>query len=364
MGFVEWFTKPLNDLVPKKTPDSDNLEKLLDEVSDIKLNLDMDSLKNNGETIFSGNPLNEAKNETKNTNKNFRPINFDEYIGQENAKNILKSFISGTKKRNWVFPHLLIHGSAGTGKTTLARIVANELKVNFLEMISTEIGDPLEFLSVIQKLDGGVLFLDEVHGLDRASCESIYPLMEDFRFMDRDIKPFTLIGATTEIGEIIKTRRPFYDRFKNKIELESYNSEEMQKIIRQYVNKRFENEKVSDEIFETVAECCRVTPRVAISLIETVIFMDGNLSNALRCHKIIWKGYTDKDMKILELLSSVKAMGVSAIASYLNTSRDNVEHDLEPYLLRNNMVLRTRGGRQITEQGKELLEILKSKNNQ
>lgn len=293
----------------------------------------------------------------------YRPITFNTYIGQEKAKTLLKSYIEGTLKRNKVFPHLLIHGPAGCGKTTLAKILASELKVNFRQVISSTIDDSNIIIDLAEEVDGGIVFLDEIHGLERESCEPLYTLMEDFTVYDNtEVKPFTLIGATTEIGEILKNRRPFYDRFKIKIELEDYTKQEMKKIIKLYKEETFKDEILNPKIYDTIATNCRLTPRKAISLLETTIYLGGDVEKSLYSNNIILGGYTDKDLKVLEYLKlNNGSLGVEAISSYLNTSKENYVYDIEPWLLRNNLIVRTSRGRKLTEEGYKILTKLKRK---
>jgi len=288
----------------------------------------------------------------------FRPLNFEEYIGQKNAKELLKNYITGIKQRNVVFPHTLIYGIAGCGKTTLARIIAKELNVNFISIIASDLEESEEIISKINETDGGILFVDEIHSLNREIAEKFYPLMEDFK----NVKPFTLIGATTELGEILNNRKPFVDRFKIIIELENYSIEDLVKIICQYKNKVFANETIENETYKIIAENCRNTPRTAIRLIEATIYFNGNIARVLKCCNILQNGLTTKDLKVLEYIASnEKGVGLNSIAQYLDTSTQNYIYNIEPYLLQNNLITRTSRGRKITQRGyqtiKELNEI-------
>lgn len=293
----------------------------------------------------------------------YRPITFDNYIGQNKAKTLLKSFIEGTKKRGKVFPHLLIYGPAGCGKTTLAKIIANEMKVEFRQIISSTIDDSNIIINLAEEVDGGVIFLDEIHGLERDACEPLYSLMEDFIAYDNyDIKPFTLIGATTEVGELIKDRRPFYDRFKINIELEDYSKPDIKEIIKKYKIETFPTETINNKTYERIATNARLTPRKAISLLETTLYLNDNVKLALSSYDIIAEGYTNKDLKVLEYIKfSNGIVGLETLASYLNTSKENYLYDIEPWLLKNNLIIRSSRGRKITEDGNKVITKLKRK---
>lgn len=291
----------------------------------------------------------------------YRPDKFIDYIGQSRAKNTLKSYIDATKTRQQVMPHILIHGKAGCGKTTLARIVAKELGVNYKEIITSTIKCSFDLISQINEVDGGILFLDEIHALDRPTAESIYMIMEDFRYNQQSIKPFTLIGATTEMGELIKDRRPFVDRFKIHIELENYSETDLSKMMRQYRNMVFPKDELSDETFDLVSKNCRLTPRIGIRLLESIIYLNGDIKTALNNAGIIKDGYTEKDLKILRYIEqNDKGVGLQGLASYLGTSTKNYENDIEPYLLQNNLIVRTPRGRKITVTGKSKIQELQA----
>lgn len=291
---------------------------------------------------------------------NKRPVSFKEYIGQEKAKTLLTAYIEGTKARKKVFPHTLIYGPPGCGKTTLARIIANELQIGITEIISSKISDPYEIIEILEEKPNSIIFLDEIHSLDRDFVETLYPMMEDFILDDQHISEFTLIGATTEVGELLKNRRPFYDRFKIKIELEDYNDSELRQIIKLYQQKNYPEDKLKSYDYTKLSKNCRLTPRKGISLYESTIFLNKDIQKALHAHNIIYNGFTNRDLETLEYIESYpRGVGLETITSYLNTSRENFIYDIEPYLLKNKLIIKTSRGRIITTKGIETLKILK-----
>jgi Holliday junction resolvasome RuvABC ATP-dependent DNA helicase subunit len=160
---------------------------------------------------------------------------FKDYLGQTKAKTILSKYISKFKGK--ALPHIIIHGNAGCGKTTLARTIATEHNVPFVEVISKSISSAQHLVKIIESANGGIVFIDELHGLKRERVEIIYSMMEDFKYNGKDITPFTLIGATTEYGELLRSRRPFVDRFKVNIELEPYTSDIIEELTKNYAKK-------------------------------------------------------------------------------------------------------------------------------
>lgn len=288
----------------------------------------------------------------------YRPLGFNEYIGQQKAKDKLQTYIKGIKERNLIFPHLLIYGKAGCGKTTLARIVANELGVKFQEVITANISD-IEILKYyIIQANKGIIFLDEIHSLPRDIAERIYTIMEDFKDNNKPIQPFTLVGATTELGELIKNRNPFVARFKIKIELEDYNYQELEQIAKQYKDKMFKSDNISDIVYEIIAKNCRYTPRLAINLLEETIY-SGNIETTLKNNNIIKNGYTYKDLKVLKYLAqNEKGIGLNGLAAYLETSTKNFQYEIEGLLIKNELITRGTRGRKITNKGLDLIKEL------
>lgn len=287
----------------------------------------------------------------------FVPQNFEQYIGQSKAKDILISYLQATKTRNETFPHVLIHGSSGCGKTTIAKIIANELKINFIEVITSEIKTFIDIKYRIKEAKGGIVFLDEIHSLNRDICETIYTMMEYFTYEGEAIRPFTLIGATTELGEVLKDRKPFVTRFELVLELEDYTISDIIKIVKQYREEMFNNDYIKDENLELIAKNCRGIPRIANQLLKSTIFL-GSINRVLCNLGIIKDGYTIKDLKVLEYLKNGDKIGLDAISTYLNTSTENYRFIIEPYLIRSNLITRTPRGRKITPNGSKFLEEL------
>jgi len=295
------------------------------------------------------------------THNIFTPSNFNEYIGQDKVKHILSKYIESTKSRNIIFPHTIISSKAGMGKSTLAKIIAKSLNKELVEIISSSIVKDKNVLqNIVLGLEGKILFIDEIHSLPRKEAETIYTLMENFTFNDKKY-PFTLIGATTEVGEVIKTKKPFYDRFKLPLELEDYTYKNLITIAKQYREEVFKQDKIKENNYKLIAENSRYTPRILIRLLESVIYFNEDIDRVLDSFNIIYNGYTQKDLKLLEYLSKNKIVGLQGIASFLDTSKENYLYELEPYLIKENVIIRTPRGRSISDNGLKILKQLREK---
>lgn len=239
--------------------------------------------------------------------------------------------------------------------------MAYELKYPFFELIASEINNISELVDLITDNERSLIFLDEIHGLPRSFVEPLYPLMEDFRHDGQQISPFTLIGATTEIGEIVKTRRPFYDRFVLKQELEDYLPSHIQKIIYNFNIKKYNDTILDPEIHRLISLNARNTPRVALSMLESAIYLNGNINAVLKSSNIICNGYTRTDLKALQVIAKHnRGIGVQGLCAFLNVSIDTYMYQIEPYLLKTHCILRTSKGRQITPYGVRIIKKLES----
>ena len=298
-----------------------------------------------------------------------RPHRLDEYIGQEKAKENLRIFIQAARQRGESLDHVLLHGPPGLGKTTMAGVIANEMGVNMRITSGPTIekaGDLAALLTNLQEND--ILFVDEIHRLNRAVEEVLYPAMEDFAIdiiigkgpsansIRLDLPHFTLIGATTRSGQLTA---PLRDRFGVQLRLELYKTEELREIVERSAGiLGIEIEKSgADEI----ARRSRGTPRIANNLLRRVRdyaqvkagnFITGVVAKeALSLLEIDPHGLDEMDRKILETIC-VKfgggPVGLSTIAVSVGEEPDTIEEAYEPFLIMEGYLERTPKGRVAT----------------
>ncbi|MCQ0970553.1 Holliday junction branch migration DNA helicase RuvB [Paracoccus sp. TK19116] len=297
-----------------------------------------------------------------------RPQALSEFIGQAEARANLRVFIDSARMRGQAMDHTLFHGPPGLGKTTLAQIMARELGVNF-RMTSGPVlaraGDLAAILTNLEARD--VLFIDEIHRMNPAVEEVLYPAMEDFeldlligegpaaRTVRIELQPFTLVGATTRLG-LLTT--PLRDRFGIPTRLQFYEIAELDQIVRRGASKM----GIAAELEGTmeIARRARGTPRIAGRLLRRVIDFalvegDGRLTRAIADSALTRLGVDDlgldgADRRYLSVIAEHYGggpVGVETLSAALSESRDAIEEVIEPYLLQQGLIARTPRGRQL-----------------
>jgi holliday junction DNA helicase RuvB len=298
-----------------------------------------------------------------------RPQNLNEFIGQTKQKQNLRVFIEAAKARREPLDHVLFAGPPGLGKTTLAQIMAREMGVNFRSTSGPVIAKAGDLAALLTNLeDGDVLFIDEIHRLNPAVEEVLYPAMEDFqldliigegpaaRSVKIDLAKFTLVGATTRTG-LLTT--PLRDRFGIPIRLEFYNELELLDIVTR--GARILQMPVTDDGAREIAKRSRGTPRIAGRLlrrvrdfasVDGVIRVDAKAADkALRQLDVDQQGLDALDHRYLKCIAlnfGGGPVGIDTIAASLSEGRDAIEDVVEPYLLQLGFLNRTPRGRLLT----------------
>lgn len=295
-----------------------------------------------------------------------RPTNLKQFIGQEKIKKGLDVGIKSALIRGKSLPHTLFIGNAGLGKTTLAFVVANELKAPFVSFVGGNIKEPEELLNILKRLSkNSVLFIDEIHSLDSKLEEILYSAMEDKKinvvYEDGSeghiwVNDFTLIGATTKYGKLSK---PLKSRFGNVFRLKWYNLAEMKKIVSLHATGL--NLAITDAGCALIASSSRFTPRLAVNLLinsrDNMTVRGGDkitiedVKHTLHNLGIKNNGLNEFDLQYLSMLKKYKKMGLASLASALNEDKATIEDEVEPFLLKLELIIRSASGRVPTEKG-------------
>ena len=309
---------------------------------------------NCGECDYASDALDEEPEESSTL---YRPRSLNEYIGQQRAKDLISLNL---KKIAILKPvHFLISGPRGTGKTTLAYIVKNELKTVMLEKVAGEITNQDRVQALVRQINGcsgtPVVFLDEIHALKPQLAELLYPLMEDFKSAGKRVKPFILIGATTEKNVLIKKVAPLVDRFQVQVDLENYNATDIVTILKQYKQRMFDDRDIAATTYSIIAHNCKYTPRIGITLLEDSV-VEPDIKKVMEYHRIIGDGLNDVDKRILEVLKEHdKPIGGASLARIVGISEQDYIQVYENYLVAYEYIIPTNRGRVISEKGLRFL---------
>ncbi|MFS0822559.1 Holliday junction branch migration DNA helicase RuvB [Bacillus sp. 1P02SD] len=302
--------------------------------------------------------------------QSLRPQTLSQYIGQEKVKSNLSIFIEAAKMRQETLDHVLLYGPPGLGKTTLATIIANEMGVNIRTTSGPAIERPGDLAAILTALEpGDVLFIDEIHRLQRSIEEVLYPAMEDFcldivigkgagaRSVRLDLPPFTLVGATTRAGSL---SAPLRDRFGVLSRLEYYNENQLADIVTR--TAELLEVEIEAQAAHEIARRSRGTPRIANRLLRRVrdfaqVRGDGTITTkmadtALELLQVDRLGLDHIDHKLLKgIIEKFRGgpVGLETISATIGEEAHTIEDVYEPYLLQIGFLQRTPRGRVVTE---------------
>lgn len=321
-----------------------------------------------------------AREETKHDSwqQNLRPQSLDEYIGQTEFKKNLKVYIEAAKSRNEALDHVLLYGPPGLGKTTMAKIIANELGVQFKVTSGPAIARPGDLASILSTLqEHDVLFIDEIHRLNRSVEEILYPAMEDFALdivmgkgagansIRIELPPFTLIGATTRAGAL---SAPLRDRFGIINHMNFYSSSELKQIVVR--SSHILHIDIDEGGAEEIARRSRGTPRIANRLLKRIrdfaqvqgggIITAKIAADSLRSLQVDEIGLDTMDREVLRTIIGKfngGPVGIDTVAAAISEERSTIEDVCEPYLMQIGFISRTPRGRVCTKAAYEHLHI-------
>lgn len=314
-----------------------------------------------------------------------RPQRLTQYIGQGKVKEVLNIFIESARMRNQPLDHVLLSGPPGLGKTTLANIISNEMGVNIRVTSGPAIERPGDLAAILTNLnENDVLFIDEIHRLNKSVEEIMYPALEDYaldiiigkgpsaRSIRLDLPKFTLIGATTRAGMLAS---PLRDRFGVMCNLDFYNTDDLKKIIIRSAG--IINIEISDNGAEEIARRSRGTPRIANRLLRRVrdyaivksngVIDTSTADKALSMFEIDGIGLDKLDRRILNtIIEYYKGgpVGLDTLAASIGEEKGTIEDVYEPYLMQIGFLSRTPRGRVVTELGYKHVNKIKKESDQ
>lgn len=311
-----------------------------------------------------------SENQVDSIDRAIRPKLLSDYVGQKDVRDQMEIFISAAKRRKQSLDHTLIFGPPGLGKTTLANIIANEMGVSIKSTSGPVLEKAGDLASMLTNLEeGDILFIDEIHRMNTAIEEILYPAMEDYeldimigdgpaaRSIKLELPPFTLVGATTRAGLL---SAPLRDRFGIVQRLEFYNIDDLTHIVKR--SAKLSNMEIDQEGAFEIARRSRGTPRIANRLLRRVrdyaeVKSDGVVTQdvakgALDLLNVDKAGFDQSDQRMLLAMIEKfegRPVGVESLAASIGEERGTIEDVLEPYLIQEGFMIRTPRGRTVTK---------------
>ena len=293
-----------------------------------------------------------------------RPQSLKEFCGKKTIKQNLEIYIEGAKVRNDTLDHCLFYGPAGVGKTTLSKIIANELKQDLKIIQGSEIQEKTDVINLIYSLkEKSIVFIDEIHSINPKCFELLYSAMEDFlinieigkefnkKLTSVSIPKFTLIGATTKLGNI---PTPFEERFGILINIKEYSEKEIFNVLKFSIKKC--NIKIKNEILELISQRSKGIPRLAKRILAR--FLDFystdselNPKEILKKIGVLEKGINEIDLAYLMCINQNTKLGLKTLSQILNVDEKTILDKIEPFLIKKNLIAKTVSGRILTEAG-------------
>ena len=297
-----------------------------------------------------------------------RPNNLKDFLGKNELKKNLRIYIDKAKQKNHVLDHCLFYGPAGVGKTSLANIISNEMKVSIKVLQGPEIQEKNDLLNILYSIkEKDIVFIDEIHAVNPNSFEMFYSVMEDFKvninvgkefntkITSINVPKFTLIGATTKLGNL---PNPFEERFGIICHIDEYSADELFLILKSICEKISVN--LDEEILKEIAKKSKGIPRLAKRILARFIdhyeTKKENTDLILKKIGIFNLGLNTTDLNYLMCLASKNALGIKSLTQVLNVDEKTIINKIEPFLIKNNLIEKTSFGRKLTNFGKDYLE--------
>lgn len=286
----------------------------------------------------------------------FRPQTWEQFIGQDEAKERAKTIIKKNQKK--LKSHFLVDGIKGHGKTTFVELLARNINAHVIKRIGKQINvdNLVEIINEINTCEQKniLFFVDEIDTADWKVIKVLNPIIESFEIAGKRIKPFIFAGATINKHLLIKNNPDTLDRIPTHIKFKRYDKKEIQQILSQYVEQLYKDENIPNESLIKISKNCKFNPRTSIALLEEFV-VEKDMNKVLKnCH-IIKGGLTNVDIKLLKILNNAtRPMGANALSQKCGLSQNEYVREFEPYLIEYEYINRI-PSRIITEKGKELL---------